>query len=417
MKILAVALNNIRIFSRDRAGWAWSLVLPIVFTVVVNLAFGSQSGEGSETGAQVPRAKVAWVDEDASRASAILRQALEQEAGLQILPVGDRAQAEAQIRERKVSWAIVVPQGLKAKLFQGERAEIVLMEPPENTNPLVNEGALRAARHLEGLNLAAAFALKQERELRSGGGGPSGKAAVPDLAAWELALRFADSEWQRDPPLTVTYSEVDSLAKEVHPQGWDMGTQSSVGFMVMFVMMATFAHTSSILEEKRQGTWARLLSTPTSPTSILAGKLLGIYAQGLIQVAVLVAFSALVFKVSWGRSPLATGLVLLAYLAATVGLALLVAAWSRSLAQASYLGIFLTIVTSMLGGAWWPLEIMPATMQKVALAVPAGWAMRGLLDAIIRGADLMTVFPSAGALLGMAAVFFLGGMRAFRAGA
>lgn len=66
----------------------------------------------------------------------------------------------------------------------------------------------------------------------------------------------------------------------------------------------------------------------------------------------------------------------------------------------------------MLGGAYWPLDIVSPAMRTVAMMTSTGWAMTGLTDVVVRyqGAA-QAILPSA-VLLGMAAVFL--GVGIFR---
>ena len=45
----------------------------------------------------------------------------------------------------------------------------------------------------------------------------------------------------------------------------------------------------------------------------MLGKMLGIYAAGITQMAILIVLGALLFDVAWGQSPLALALVVLAF--------------------------------------------------------------------------------------------------------
>lgn len=67
-----------------------------------------------------------------------------------------------------------------------------------------------------------------------------------------------------------------------------------------------------------------------------------------------------------------------------------------------------------LGGAWWPIEITPDWMQKLSLALPTGWAMRGFHDIITRGLDSSAILLEAGVLVGFGLLFLVVGIWRFR---
>ncbi|MFN2245170.1 MAG: ABC transporter permease, partial [Anaerolineae bacterium] len=86
----------------------------------------------------------------------------------------------------------------------------------------------------------------------------------------------------------------------------------------------------------------------------------------------------------------------------------------RTESQASGLSIMVGMVTALLGGCWYPLELFPKSVQHVVQVLPTTWAMRGLLDIVLRGQGLAAILPVAGVLLGFAALFFSIGVWRFR---
>jgi ABC-type multidrug transport system permease subunit len=70
--------------------------------------------------------------------------------------------------------------------------------------------------------------------------------------------------------------------------------------------------------------------------------------------------------------------VLLFYAAFLSSLSLLLGSLARTEAQAVALGVLASNMAGALGGCWWPIEITPPYMQKLAMALPTGWAMDAL---------------------------------------
>ncbi|HNB53263.1 MAG TPA: ABC transporter permease, partial [Anaerolineales bacterium] len=74
-----------------------------------------------------------------------------------------------------------------------------------------------------------------------------------------------------------------------------------------------------------------------------------------------------------------------------------------------------TIMTlASLGGAWWPIEIVPQWMQQLALALPTGWAMRGFQNIITRGLTLNAILLEVGVLIGFGLLFLTVGVWRFK---
>jgi ABC-2 type transport system permease protein len=95
-------------------------------------------------------------------------------------------------------------------------------------------------------------------------------------------------------------------------------------------------------------------------------------------------------------------------------LTLALATLLRSEAQAGAITLLLTLTLAPLGGAWWPLEIVPDWMQTLGHVSPVAWAMDSYSSLIFFGGTLMNVLPYIGVLAAMAAIFFAFGVARFR---
>ncbi len=182
-------------------------------------------------------------------------------------------------------------------------------------------------------------------------------------------------------------------------------------FGVFFIMQIL---ATSLLGEKRDGTFRRLLAAPLPRAALLLGKLLPYYLVNLVQVALMFAIGALVFGLRLGHAPLALAAMTLVAAAAATSLGLLLAAVSRTVEQAGGLAALLSIVLAALGGSLFPTAFMPPVMRALSRATPHAWALAGYQDVIVRGLGLGAVLPELGVLLGFAAVFFVGALWRFR---
>jgi ABC-type multidrug transport system permease subunit len=104
-------------------------------------------------------------------------------------------------------------------------------------------------------------------------------------------------------------------------------------------------------------------------------------------------------------------LVLFTWAAFNASLALLLGSVARSEAQASGIGVLLSMALAALGGCWWPIEITAAWMQKLALFLPTGWAMDAMHQLVSFGATASAALPH---LAGLALASVVVGMLAAR---
>ncbi len=83
-------------------------------------------------------------------------------------------------------------------------------------------------------------------------------------------------------------------------------------------------------------------------------------------------------------------------------------------AQAQSIGLLVGLAMAPLGGAWWPLQIVPGWMQTVGYATPIAWGMEGYASLIYRDAGWSGVWLPVVVLLGMAVLFFTLGLWRIR---
>jgi ABC-2 type transport system permease protein len=99
---------------------------------------------------------------------------------------------------------------------------------------------------------------------------------------------------------------------------------------------------------------------------------------------------------------------------AITSLGMLISAFVRTYAQVDALSTLLILPLAGLGGAMWPIEIVPDFMQRIALWLPTGWAMRGFQDILVRGLGFQDVLLEAGVLMLFGIVFMTIGVWRFR---
>lgn len=161
--------------------------------------------------------------------------------------------------------------------------------------------------------------------------------------------------------------------REEPPAGF---AQAVPGTMVMFTMLiALTAGAIHLVLERNQGLLRRLASTPVSRHSIILGKLAGRTAVAVIQIAFAMSVGALLFDVDWGPSLAMVVVVLLGWAVFNAALAIVFGNLARTEAQATGIGVITTLTLAALGGAWWPIEIAPEWMRRLAWFLPTGWAM------------------------------------------
>ena len=203
------------------------------------------------------------------------------------------------------------------------------------------------------------------------------------------------------------------------PKGFNVGRrptakeQNVPAYTIFGVFFIVLTLASSFLQEKKDGTFQRILAAPLSKTALLIGKLLPYYLVNLIQIGLMLCIGVVVFGMKLGNLP-ALVIISFALAAAANGLGLLVAALGKTEAQVNGLSVLLAITLSALGGMMVPTFIMPDLMKTLSLFTPHAWALAGYHDIIIRGLGTKDILSEMFVLLGFAFIFFVIALWRFR---
>ncbi|HVS37095.1 MAG TPA: ABC transporter permease [Gemmataceae bacterium] len=187
-------------------------------------------------------------------------------------------------------------------------------------------------------------------------------------------------------------------------------------FTTMFPFFLAMVVGWVFVTERRQGTLKRLRFAPVSRAQILAGKLLPVFLLSLALAGVLLLAGRLIFQMTWGPQDwplwLQIGCLLPVVVTtsfASMGLALLVAAVSRTEIQVALYGALPVLVMALVSGCILPREMMTESAQAVSWFTPHGWALaayRELLGDDPRSVpDLSQVWMSCGVLTAFGAGF------------
>ncbi len=323
----------------------------------------------------------------------------------------DQSTATQALDNGDVSGVLTLPSGLAQQLLDGLNVAVELQtDPNQPSGAEVVEQTVRAALNQVASSISIAdtsLRVAEDMRLFDISGAPSRQAL------YQAAQQDAAQAWTGGPPLTVETTPLTRRAgtQVSIPLGFQ---QTSPGIGVMFAMFFVTFGGASILLEREQGTLRRLLTMPVTKFQILAGKVLGVFVAGVIQFAILVLAGQFLFGVDWGEQPLALSVMILAFVFCTTSFSILIASVVRTYAQVDAMATLIILPLSALGGAMWPIEIVPQWMQRVALFTPTGWAMQGFHDIITRGLGLQDILLEAGVLLAFGAAFLAIGVWRFK---
>ena len=159
----------------------------------------------------------------------------------------------------------------------------------------------------------------------------------------------------------------------------DIGTFYAAGMAVFFLFFTVQFGVSSILDERREGTLARMLAAPIRRGSVLVGKLLTSVVLGVVSMSVLALATHFLLDAQWG-DPLGVLLLIVAGVIAATSVMALIATYARTADQAQSWQTMAALVLGMLGGTFFPVAQAGGVIASVSLATPQAWFLRGVQD-------------------------------------
>jgi ABC-2 type transport system permease protein len=407
---LSVARKDCKILLKDRGTLIYLFVLPLLFI----LALGGATGVGSTPKEKAILLPVVNLDAG-SEASQTLLDALNQGGGIQC-ELYDEGKAKALLDRGKISRSLTIPANYEVDLQSGHAVTLRLINGSD-ASVTKSEAVHRVVTGVVAdLSLQSQLisSFRQMADMQAG--------ASPEQQAFttEIIVEQAQSQFERsrtEPLLGLQETWPEHLLEQ-DEQDLNPLNVYVPGFAVLFIFLTAQTTAQSIYEEKKTGSFRRLLAAPINKLAILAGKMAPNFITGLIQIVVLFGAGVYLFPVigldsmALGNDPLALVLVCLIVLLCSASLGVLIAGIARTEAQTSALSQVLLWVFGF-AAIWLDKFALTSSFGIVSKLIPHTWANGAFLDLFVRGHGLTDIVPSILVLLGFTVAFFAVGLWRF----
>jgi len=419
-QILATTWKDLKILLKDFGGLATLFLMPTMFIFVMTLALGGLFHDSGDNPTEI-----LVVNNDTGTIGAQIVDGLKATEGFAIETEWEgepltRAKAEALIIDEKRSIVVIIPADFSDTIEQsvfdtptGEtppKAQIDLVVDPTLSSQIV--GPVKGT--LNGLGQRALMTGVAPRGIdlfldQIDQNSSTPMAAETRNSLREKAVRSTAGGGDTSSVLEVVQIQPAGMKIEQTPNSVQQNVPGWTLFGVFFIAQ-TLA--TSLLEEKKVGTFRRLLVAPMSRAALLLGKLTPFLIVNLVQIVLMFAVGVFIMplvgapKLELGSRSEALILVSLAASLAATGLGLLIAALTKTAEQISGLGTLVVVTMAALGGVMVPRYIMPDFMQTIGLISPHAWALTAYQDVLVRGYDIAHILPEVAALMGFTVVFF-----------
>ena len=394
---------------KDRNSIFLMLIMPLVLITVIGFAFGNLFGSGS---GQITFT-VAVSNQDNGFVGKSIVQALNintDQLKITVNSYSDPNQVKDQVANNtNINAGVVIPAGTTDAVIAASQPQGKI---PHNlvqvySRPSNNDASVTAVQNLVTKVLTAEIA---------------GSSAVDQVYS------VCNQPGNHCAPNTINAQSITTIVGQASTEGATAAVQSLSagkavqinsfdqivpGYAIFFALFGINAVAGSILQEKEDGTFRRLLIAPIRKYQLLGGKLLAQFLLTLLQLTILFAVGYFAFHLHIGSW---AGLIALLIGAsfATTGLGIVLVSIVKTRRQLNPIVTLVVLITSAIGGAWWPLFLEPTWMQQIAKIGITAWAMEGLNGIMVLGKDFVQVLPSILGLLAYGLICFAIALRLFR---
>ncbi|MDF2520520.1 MAG: hypothetical protein K0R84_1148 [Clostridia bacterium] len=360
---MTILINNLKRLSRDKFTFIVMLLLPIIF-----ISFSMYAMGGSTP------LRVAIIDKDNTRLTSMLTEGLKN--GTDILEVQEQ-DIKQMLINGKLDYAVKINEGFTEAIINGRDTKLETMSLKEtNTSipiKLYIESFVNSSKNI------AAAAKGNEGEFYRG-----------------MELYVSNM-------VSADYQSIENTERDTKSN-----TYLSLGFMVMFMLFMSTNAATLVLEDKYLKTYGRVLSSPISARSYFMQNLLSYIVITFIQVCVIFAILIFVFKADMGPSIGNILVLFLVFALTSVALGLAVSSLTNDLRQNNALSYLITIPLCMLGGCFWPRDIMPSILRQLSNFTPVTWVLSAS-EKLLYGGSLADIGSELMILLLFTLVFMIVG--------
>lgn len=370
------------------------LAFPIALSVIEYGAFG-QIGRSSSG---LPKGELLIADDDRTLLSGFLAQSLQREPlsdFFTIVMLDSNAVVEKKLADNEGSAALRIPSGFQDSVMAGAPVGLEYTpNPRQSIRPQMIDASLRMFLEIGNRFLHESHdAVAQVRAANQVEGTPS-RATVLSIAGsfYDAGQRFEKLGAVADLDLDVQRP----APKPGHPATTGNAPNFFAyflpGLVVFSLLMVGQGFERRYFELRTRGLHRRVAAAPVSPLTVLLSQGTAILVGALVVGAVILTAGVLLFDIRL-QQPLTIGVTLVGFGLFVVGLFKALYGSARSKRAAETLGSVVTLLMTLIGGGFAPLEIYSDSVRPLAAATPVGCASTTLVNAIVHGRSFAESAP------------------------
>ncbi|MGM0967756.1 MAG: ABC transporter permease [Bacillota bacterium] len=369
-----VVLKDLLLFFRDKKSFFTLFFMPIILIAILGAAFGENMKQESEV--SINSFRVGVTDQDKSATSKMFLSTLSKSELSDIIDVRviSKDQLEKDLNNRDIKVGIIIKPNFEKSLLNYDKVQLNILKGPNS--------------------------------------------ALQEMVLENVVLQFFQNYHMNRILVPLNQGEKveivsDQMKKElVNERNIHINSQPITSFQyyaggmgVLFLLMTVVFLVGSMIEEKKEDVYKRLIVSKLSNTSYIVGKLLGIVLMSMIQLAVIILFTSFVFKVNWGE-PFTVVMIGCSFILNAAGFGVLIGSFIKREKTFNSVGILGTQVLAALGGSMVPLYLFPQWVIDISYFLPNSLALQMFLKSMA-GADFSEIQSGFILSCGMGLVFFI----------
>ena len=394
MRILDLSIKDLSQMFRDKRSLLFLVLMPIGFTFFMGFAYRNASNGNTDN-----RIPLAVVDPEPDAVlNKLLIGRLDLSEEIRIEPMSE-AEAMDALHKNDVAGVLLIPPGFSEQASAGEAPQLKLIADSTSAQ---GQSLYQLLRVPISQLMSAVETARLTADIQ---GDPNEYAPAFELA-W--------SKWDINTRLPLVKVE-EAVGKQA--QDWTGGNpynQASPGILVQFAIFGLVTSAQILVQERKNRTLQRLITTAMHPWEIVAGHMLAMFAITFLQTVMLVVFGQRVLKVDYLREPAAILLIAITLGLWVSSMGLLIGVIAKEEQQVILYSMIAMFLFSALGGTWFPLESSSGAFSAIGRLMPSAWAMNGIQNILIRGLEFNSVGLPALMLFVYAVGFFTLAVWRFR---
>jgi ABC-type multidrug transport system permease subunit len=363
---LISAVKDLRRRFHDPLALLLWMGIPLLIGALLYVVFGR--------GTVTPKGLLLVADEDKSLPSSLLAGAFGQGQLGEMFTVEkvERQAGRARMDKGEASALLVIPKGFASAVLEDKPVTLQLVtNPAQRILPGIVEESLS-------LLSDAVFYLQRligDQLKILAPGPPAGSSNFPDATIASVSVAFNQLGAKLDKYFDPLLIELKTtVIEEKSETGFNFALAFFPAMVFMSLMFTAQGFSEDIWTEREQGTLRRVATTPGRLEAFLAGKLAAVAVLATLVGAVALAGGRWLVGIQVARW--LTALLWLTLSGTALHLLLLGVQLHASTARAgNVLSAVVMFPLMMMGGAFFPFELMPAWMAAIGRWTPNGWML------------------------------------------